>query len=376
MSGVLGREAEAVVADGELDAARRARARTATECPLARDARLDAHCRASCAAPSRATPGSTLTASRSSGTSSVDVDRRSAARARRSRATAARRRRAARFAGCGASCCRPSSSRVVSSRLSIMRKQALAVFEHAPAEPLRVVLARAQHERLGCELNARERALELVRHGREEVLLPAAQLRVVPDRAREHRHAADQHDEEEAAFPQKRLTRRRRCRGSAHPRGRRDVGNSARLARCARRLVASGRVDIHQPTIARAIDVSRSSSRPAGQTAAGVEAVSALLGSRFASSVAHARARARGRRAPRASLRRAGRCRGACARATGTRSRTPTARARCPASSSEWKMLRVDARAAFGSSASAERGASSREPRDPEHRAQAARASL
>ena len=128
-------------------------------------------------------------------------DRRSPARGRRS----PRRPRPsplARFVSCGVKRWRPSSSRVVSSRLSIMRKQPLAVLENAPAEPFAVVVARAQHERLGRELNARERALELVRHGREKVLLPPPQLRVMPQRPRQHGHAADQHDEEEAAFPE------------------------------------------------------------------------------------------------------------------------------------------------------------------------------
>ena len=250
-------------------------------------------------------------------------------------------------------------------------------------------LARAQHERLRCELDARERALELVRYGREEILLTAPQLRVMPDRAREHRHAAEQHGEEEAAFPHEAVDARRALVASSASASGRTAARAARdrdvrqassaISRGGRRrsnnVVDGVRIVL---VIGRetALDVrarvrrGHTSNSPPAQwrsTAARESRIAVPCSDRASAIIDVLRLRrvrslcrtAAAVGARRAALRRAGRRRGACARATGTRSRTPTARARCRWSSSEWKIARIDAPRAFGSSASAERGASS-----------------
>ena len=67
-------------------------------------------------------------------------------------------------------------------------------------EPRR--LGAAQRDRLRGELQTGDRALELVGDGGDEVLLPAAQLRLFAQRAADDRDTAAQHDEKEGALPQ------------------------------------------------------------------------------------------------------------------------------------------------------------------------------
>ncbi len=71
---------------------------------------------------------------------------------------------------------------------------------HQRVEPRR--LGAAQSDRLGGELETRDRALQLVRHRGDEVLLPAAQLGLSGERPADHRDAAAEHDEKEGTFPE------------------------------------------------------------------------------------------------------------------------------------------------------------------------------
>ena len=195
---VLGRKAEPVVADGERDAAAVARAVHVDRAALRRDARFERVVE-QVAQPRLDDDG-------------IDVQRQVLRHGERhrdaARACALADRRDRRLAR-GAQV-RELRRQVLPALLEPRRveqvvdhpQQPFAVLENARSEPFAVVVARPQHERLGRELDARERALELVRHRGEKILLTPPQLGIVPQRAREHGHAADQHDEEEAAFPE------------------------------------------------------------------------------------------------------------------------------------------------------------------------------
>ncbi len=77
----------------------------------------------------------------------------------------------------------------------------IVILQYPLPEAPRLFLLRSEQQCLGCKANARERTFELVRDSREKVLLPSPELRIVADRARQDRQAAEQHRQKEAAFP-------------------------------------------------------------------------------------------------------------------------------------------------------------------------------
>ncbi len=221
---VLGRKAEPVVADGQRDAARVARAADLDRAALGRDARLQRVVE-QVAQPRFDDDG--VDGEREIG-GDVERDRHAA------RAGALRDRgdrggaRGVQIRELRRQALAPFLEPRGVEQIVDHAQEALAVLENARSEPFAVVVARAQHERFGRELDARKRALELVRHGGEEVLLPPPQLGVVPQRARQHGHAADQHDEKEAAFPEDPVDARVAVLGDG------GIAREALLRRCAR----------------------------------------------------------------------------------------------------------------------------------------------